>query len=242
MGSPTRFPNGVTNARVQSPLGALGMLDPSKFHSFFDDFDRYTAGDWVITTTEAGSGSATEAASSANGGVLVVTNDNADNDLDNFQLSTDGGTTVGETFKLTAGKKTFFKARFKLTDGNSAITDVDAFIGLSITDTSIIASAPSDSIGFIKDDGAATIAFRTTKNSTSTATGTATLTNDTYTEVAFMVDGVSTAMAWVDGVKIAEYTTNICDDEELAVSFAVQNGRASSSIMSIDYIFVAQER
>jgi hypothetical protein len=37
-------------------------------------------------------------------------------------------------------------------------------------------------------------------------------------------------------------TTNLCDDEELTISFGIQNGEAVAKTMSIDYIFVSKER
>ena len=57
MSTPTRFTSGVGTVAKTKTLGMLGMPDPTKFHTFFDDFDRYLASDWVVTTTEAGTGS-----------------------------------------------------------------------------------------------------------------------------------------------------------------------------------------
>jgi hypothetical protein len=37
-------------------------------------------------------------------------------------------------------------------------------------------------------------------------------------------------------------TTNLPDDEDLAISFAIQNGEAVAKTMTVDYIFVAKER
>ena len=80
--TPTRFPKGVTNVTKEDPMGMLGMPDPTKFHTYMEDFDIYNATDFTITTTEAGSGSATEALADEDGGVLVITNDDADTDRD----------------------------------------------------------------------------------------------------------------------------------------------------------------
>ena len=56
------------------------------FYGYFNDFMTYNSGDWTITTTEAGSGDASEALTSGAGGQLLITNDNADNDLDFLQM------------------------------------------------------------------------------------------------------------------------------------------------------------
>ncbi len=57
----TRFPHGITNTSVDTTLGTIGQPDPSQYHTYWEDFDYYTAGDWTITVTQAGSGSASEA-------------------------------------------------------------------------------------------------------------------------------------------------------------------------------------
>src|SRR5688572_27558300 len=98
MASPVRFSNGVTNVPADDPLGNMGLPDPTKWHTYFNDFDTFVVADWTITTTEAGAGSATEALTDADGGVLLITNDAADNDADFFQK-------VGESFLLAAGKR-----------------------------------------------------------------------------------------------------------------------------------------
>lgn len=37
-------------------------------------------------------------------------------------------------------------------------------------------------------------------------------------------------------------TTNLPDDEELTVSFGIQNGAAAAKTMSVDYIMAVKER
>lgn len=231
MSAPTRFPHGVTTVRKTAPLGNYGLPDPTGWHVFFDDFDRFAAAEWTITTTEAGAGSASEALTDADGGVLLITNDAADNDNDFFQK-------VGESFLFATGKKLFFKARFAVSDA----TQSDFVMGLQITDTSPL--AVSDGVYFIKDDGDANLDFVVIKNSTATtATAVATASDATYHELAFYYDGRNAIEYFVDGAhKGTSVTTNLPDDEVLTVSFGIQNGEAVAKTMSVDYIFVAKER
>lgn len=231
MSPPVRFPNGVTTVTSSNPLGQFGMPDPTEWHVWFDDFDKYTAGDWTITTTELGVGSASEAASSADGGVLVITNDAADDDADFFQWPV-------ETFKFVSGKRLFFKTRFKVSDA----TQSDFVIGLQITDTTPL--AVSDGVFWRKDDGDANLDFIVVKNSTETAaTAASTAANDTWMTLAFAYDGKSAITYYKDDVKLGTSAiTNMPDDEELTVSFGIQNGEAVAKVMSVDYIFVASER
>lgn len=228
---PTNFETGVSTAAAGNPLFDFGMPDPTKWIVFWDDFHQYLASDWTITTTEAGAGSATEALTNVQGGALLITNDAADNDADFFQ-------TVGESFKFIAGKKTMFKVRFQTSDA----TQSDLVFGLQITDTTPL--AVTDGVYFRKDDGDALIDFVVIKNSTATtATGIATLTAATWTTLAFVYDGLSAVHYYVNDVRIGQsVTTNLCDDEELTVSFGIQNGEAVAKTLTIDYILAAQER
>lgn len=232
MGTPTRFTSGVGTAKKNTNTGFYGMPDPTKWITYFNDFTEYVAGDWTITTTEAGSGAATEAlASTSAGGLLLITNDDADNDLDFFNLKT-------EAFKFVAGKKTFFKARFAVSDA----TQSDFVMGLQITDTTPL--AVSDGVYFMKDDGDASLDFHVEKDgSDTTASAIATVSDATMLVAGFYYDGKSAIEYYVDDVKLGtSVTTNLPDDEELAVSFGIQNGAAAAKTMTVDYIFVSQER
>lgn len=231
MSAPARFPNGVTNSSKASGMNMLPVLDPTKVHMFFDDFDKYTATDWTITTTEAGAGDAAEALANADGGILTITNDAADDDHDFFQKP-------GESFKFVAGKKLWFKARFKVSDA----TQSDFVMGLQITDTSPL--AVTDGVYFRKDDGDAYLDFVVIKNSTATtATAVHTVVDDTYLIVGFYYNGVDAIEYYIDDVKTGtSVVTNLPDDEELTISFGIQNGEAVAKVMSVDYILAAKER
>ena len=231
MGTPTRFTNGIGTATVTSTNGDYGMPDPTKWITYFNDFHEYVAGDWTITTTEAGSGAATEAVTDVQGGGLLVTNDDADNDADFFNLK-------GESFKLVAGKKTFFRARFKVSDA----TQSDFVVGLQITDTTPL--AVSDGVYFMKDDGDASLDLHVEKNgSDTTASAISTVADDTFLIAGFYYDGKSAIKYYVDDVHLGtSVTTDLPDDEELTVSFGIQNGAAAAKTMTVDYIFVSQER
>lgn len=229
--NPAHFVHGLTNVTKVSNTGLLRMLDPSVYHSYFNDFDTYLPSEWVITTVELGAGSATEALADADGGVLLITNDAADNDSDFFNK-------VGESFLFTTDIRTIFKARFKVSDA----TQSDFIMGLQITDTTPL--AVSDGVYFQKDDGDANLDFHVTKNGTSTSqTAVATVVDDTYIEVGFYYNGIDAVEYFIDDVRTgSSVITNLPDDEILTISFGIQNGVAVAKTMSIDYIFCAQER
>jgi len=229
----TRFPNGVSNTALEDGIGGLlPFLDPTKHIVFWDDFHRYTAGDWTITTTEAGAGSATEALTDGHGGLLLITNDSADNDNDFFQ-------NVGEAFRFTSGKKAYFEARFKVSDA----TQSDVVVGLQIKDTSPL--DVTDGVFFLKADGATTFNFFVEKNDTqSTSSAVATLADNTFIKLGFYYDGAATFTPYVNGVAKTPITStaNMPDDEDLTVSFGIQNGEAVAKTMTVDYILAAMDR
>lgn len=207
-------------------------FDDTRWHKYLNDFDRYAAADWTLTTTEAGAGDATEALSSVDGGALLITNDAADDDRDFFQLPSEG-------FKFDSTKRLYFKARFKVSDA----TQSDFVVGLQITDTTPL--DVTDGIFFQKDDGDANLDFHVEKNNTaSDATAITTITADTFITVAFYYDpGHGTVQYYLNDELVGELPlTNIVDDEEIAVSFGLQNGEAVAKTMTVDYVFAAKQR
>lgn len=214
---------------------------PTDFHIWLDDFDLYLATSWVITET----GSGTRAIAQAKGGILVVTNAAADNDVNSLQLRDVASGQVAEHWKWVTGKSLYFGCRFKVSDA----TQSDLVIGLHITATTPVASAPTDGIYFRKDDGDRLLDLVVAKNSTaSTSSGvdgaSGYLVSDTYTTIEFFYDPSAAVITGVqDGIAFASCPlTNVVDDEELVVSFAHQNGEAVAKILSLDWIRVVQER
>lgn len=227
-----------------SGLPFLALRDgshPFDFDVWDNNFHFYLATDWVIT--EQGSG--TRAISQAKGGVLVITNAAADNDSNNIQLRDVASGQVAEHWKWESGKRLYFGARFKVSD----MTQSDWVMGLQITGTEPIDAALSDGIWFKKDDGDANLDAIVAKDSVSTGSPTAmkVLSDDTYYVMEFYYDGKTAANGgmiqfFVDGVPVGNVDLdNVPDDEELTISFAIQNGAGAAKSMSIDRIRVVQE-
>jgi hypothetical protein len=224
----TRFPNGVTNVGEDSPFADLTMPAPTKFHTYYEDFDYYVAANWTVTETQAG---ATQALTDGDGGLLLITNTAADDDLVALQK-------VGESYRFASGKELFFEARLKVSDA----TQSDVVIGLQITDATPL--DVSDGVFFIKADGSTSVSLLVEKNGTATTTSSvATMANDTFISLGFYYDGASSIQYFVNGVvKGTSVTTNLPDDEDMTVSIALQNGEAVAKTMTVDYVFVAKER
>jgi hypothetical protein len=236
MGDVTRLPSGLSTAGESDPLANFGMPDPTKWHVFFEDFDYYLASDWTITAV----GTGTSALTDLDGGNLLVTNSGLDNDGRQHQK-------LGSGFLLSAGKKAFFKARFKAAD----VTQSDIFMGLAVTDTTLLGAVAgdgaTDGIFFQKDDGVATLDVYCQKDTTTgqaSSAAIATLVNDTFVTVAWYFDAKQNLTYFIDGVakgKLAA-TSATLPDVILTPSFAVLNGEAVAKTLTVDYLFVALER
>jgi len=227
----TRFPNGVTNVADVDLFADMAQLDATKFHTFFDDFDTYTAGDWTVTETDAG---ATQALTAGDGGLLLITNTAADNDLVALQKNP-------AAFSFTAGKKLFFRARFKVSDA----TQSDLVFGLQVVDTTPL--DVTDGVYFLKADGSAAVSVVCRKNASTgstSASSIATLADDTFITLGFAYDGEGKVAYEVNGnvVGSLDASSAYLPDTTCTVSFALQNGEAVAKTMTVDYVFVAKER
>ncbi len=202
-----------------------------------DDFFSFNASDWTITTVELGTGNAAEAIGDAAGGVLEITNDDADDDSDELQL-------VGESIILASGKPVVFLARIKVDDA----TDSDLFVGLSATDTDILGGT-DNGVLFQKDDGDANLDFGCRAAGAGSLSDTGVdLSDDTWIVVGFRWDGFGTVTPFystdASGKNVTELTavtTNI-PTTEMRISFGVRNGEAAVKKVSVDYIKCAGVR
>jgi len=230
----THFTSGVTNVSNDGSGGKLKLPDPIKFHQQTLDFDEYAAGDWTITTVELGAGSATEALTSADGGVLLLTNAAGDDDYDSLQWGA-----PYESYLYESGKDFFFKCRVKVSDA----TQTDMIAGLHITDTTPVA-AITDGIYFLKSDGSTTVSLVVNKDSTATTTSAGTMADDTWTTLGFYYSAKDGKFYIYKDNKLVgtSVNTNAPDDEEIALSFTIQNGEAVAKTMSIDYLATGKER
>jgi|TARA_R100000700_G_scaffold2062_3_gene4587 hypothetical protein len=203
------------------------------YYMYHNDFFTYNSGDWTVTTTEAGTGSASEAITSGAGGHLLLTNAAGDNDLDFLQLK-------GEAFKLSTSKRAYFSARFKVSD----VDQSDFVIGLGITDTTPLDT--TDGVFFISADGDAGLDFLVEKDNTNTSTeDVATMADDTFITVSFFLDPDRSSQVYYsvnNADPVGVTNANLPDDEELTVSFGIQNGEAAAKTMTIDYVVAAVER
>lgn len=238
---------GATNAGLGQPWADIGQFDPTKYANYFHDFMSMidfavaTGTSWTVTKTEGGAGSAAIARVDGLGGWMAITNDAASGDNFFAQL-------IGEPVRWSPSKRLIFDCRFKL----DSVLLSSVVMGLQITDTTPL--DVTDGIFFLVTSGAATVDFRVEKdNAASAATAFTTLVADTMVRLTFVYNGVPRDNAgvatydfdvYVDGVFSTSVaaTTNVPDDEDLTVSFGIQNGSAVARVMTIDFVGFALER
>jgi hypothetical protein len=215
----------------------------------------WNVNNWKTTLVEAGASETTLVATDGAPPVLVGTTDAAESDGLNCQWAVfadnDAATTlvVQEAFKYAAGLNQYFEMRFKTNDS----TQSKGEFGLIITDTTINGGV-TDGIYFRKKDGDQTLFFVTEKNSTETETelttalGSTELADDTYITIGFRFNAGATAATssvdiFVNGTKIntTHSMANLCDDEELALSWCWLTGEANSCNITISHIVAYQE-
>jgi len=194
-------------------------------------------GEWLVTVVDGGAdeGETIGLLDSQTGGqVQFVTND-ADNDLLSMQLN-------GEGWKLHATNRLLFEIRLHVAD----FSEIDWFVGMSITGTGIITDgadyATSDLVGFGCGDSTGNIDAVTSKDSTETVTDT-TVDLEDGTFIVLRLEATTTNVDfYVDGTLTTSTTTNIPDDEHMTPTMEFRNDGAVAQTATVDYILVNQAR
>ena len=230
MAAPSRFTSGVTNSAKDADTGMMGQLDPTSYHTFFNDFNVYTAGDWTETATSVGTGTSAAAIADADGGIMRITT--AANENDGLFIESQG-----ESFLIEEGKKTWIKARFSVGDA----AESDLIIGLHSTDTTPLDATMR--FAYISEDGSAALFFNVDDNTTDADSGTvATLVDDTFVTVGAYYDGAGNVSLFLNGAKITTMTSVGVPGAEMAIGIGYLNGAAGAETSDFDYILVAKER
>lgn len=231
MVAPTRFPSGVTNAAPGSAMNMLGFPDPTKYHTFFDDFDTLPIdAQWTLTATSVGTGTSAITVPDADGGVARITT--AANENDGIFAEWDS-----ETFLIESGKQAWIKARFQVGDAIQS----DMIIGLHSTSTTPLAAALR--FAFITEDGSAAMFFNVDDNTTDADSATVvTLEDDTWVTVAAHYDGKGTIKLYANDVHVTTMSDVAVPGTEMAVGFGYLNGAAGAETTDVDYVAIVKER
>lgn len=250
IGTPTRFPFGVTNVIKASLLGNYPNPNPLTVHEYANDFDDYTAAQWTLTTAGAGA----TAVLAGNGGLVRQTTNGAGTDPQ-FNLKNPAA------FQFNSGMQTWF-----MWNGEYAALTSVLQVGLQAGGT---AFAPTDGVFFTKATGSADVnlVIRAASTSTTIAAVT-TMAIATRTTLGFYFDGRATPTlyvfsstpvpalvalgqpTWSGGVMVtaagslSPVNTSLANlplATNLAIGFGLTEGAAAATTMTTDYILAANE-
>lgn len=209
-------------------------VNPSQYLVVMDDFARVlidTTNQWTVIKD---AGATVLIVDAANGKLRFTSTATTDND---------GGSIQGrEAFKLASGRTIWVEAKLQVSDA----TQMDVFVGLAVafvTNPEAVMTG-TDRIGFVIADGAADILVKTVKNSTETSTDSGSdVVAATDVVLGIRITGTTKVEFYVNGVLKATHTTNIVDDEELAlVAYELSGDAVGTKTMDLDYILGVQSR
>ena len=155
----------------------------------------------------------------------------------------DGGSVRGnEIFAVAADKNMFFQTRIK----NNDVDQTDICVGFTVnfaTNPENMLTA-TDRIVFQVDDGDASILCKTEKDGTETSTDSGIdMVDDTYIKLGIACSGTGKVEFFINDKLVATHSTNIPDDENLAIAAMSLSGSASGTrVTTIDYLMGARTR
>lgn len=238
---------------VEMETTAGGVLLPGRYAlaEFFDDFNAFTvAASNVTGWHQDAQGSPTDAAvQDAAGGVVLMKPGSTGGNNVHYHWAT--STTVNEVFKMTAGKRAWLTARFKVEDADQNLP----IIGAHVTQDDPWNTEPADQFVFrtlAADPDALQLACGKT-NSTEVTISLGNLADDTWVRVLGFYDGADTLWAaryddsgnYVTSGSAAVTSStqgDLLPDTELAPAFGVEAVDAGADDFSIDYLYLATER
>lgn len=202
------------------------------YYCIEDDFVYELDTGWVVVKD---SGATVAIVADTIGGELAITS--------TATTDNDGGSVQGnEIFAVATGKDMFFQTRIK----NNDVDQSDICVGFTLnfaTNPENMLTA-TDRIVFQVDDGDASINCITEKDGTATTTDSGIdMADDTYVKLGISCSGTGTVEFFVNDKLVATHSTNIPDDENLAIAAMSLSGSASGTrVTTIDYLMGARTR
>ena len=197
-----------------------------------DDFVYELDTGWTVVKD---SGAAVAIVADTVGGELAITSA--------ATTDNDGGSVQGnEIFAVAADKNMFFQTRIKNNDVDQSDICVGFTVNFATNPEAMLTAA--DRIVFQVDDGDASINCITEKNGTATTTDSGVdMADDTYVKLGIACSGTGKVEFFINDRLVATHSTNIPDDENLAIAAMSLSGSASGTrATTIDYLMGARTR
>ena len=213
-------------------LREMPMSINPDYYCLEDDFVYELDTGWTVVKD---SGATVAIVADTVGGELAITS--------TATTDNDGGSVQGnEIFAVAADKNMFFQTRIK----NNDVDQTDICVGFTVnfaTNPENMLTA-TDRIVFQVDDGDASILCKTEKDGTETSTDSGIdMVDDTYIKLGIACSGTGKVEFFINDRLVATHSTNIPDDENLAIAAMSLSGSASGTrVTTIDYLMGARTR
>ena len=213
-------------------LREMPMSINPDYYCIEDDFVYELDTGWTVVKD---SGAAVAIVADTVGGELAITSA--------ATTDNDGGSVQGnEIFAVAADKNMFFQTRIKNNDVDQSDICVGFTVNFATNPEAMLTAA--DRIVFQVDDGDASINCITEKNGTATTTDSGVdMADDTYVKLGIACSGTGKVEFFINDRLVATHSTNIPDDENLAIAAMSLSGSASGTrATTIDYLMGARTR
>jgi hypothetical protein len=219
----TNFENGLNNRNASSLFGSMAQLDPSRFHTFMEDFDEFVAAQWTLVTTGA------TAQIAADGGVLQLT-------TGAVATNEESMIKVPDNFDITQPRPTYFRAKIEVDEA----TECNINVGLADS----AALVPNNCIQFRKDtsDLDLDVLLRSGSADIDVALAVASIANATSFTVEFYWDGQDRIYYGANGTPLGFLDASTLPVGPLAPTLSVFAGASGAVALDLDYLFAATER
>ena len=234
------FTGEVLNAGKNNPRKWFENLPVSispDYVVYMDDFTGValdTTNDWTLIKDS----SATAAlGADAESGTLVLTSQ--------ATTDNDGGSVQGnEIYALSSTRDIWFETKLTPTDAEGNAMDICVGLTVNFATNPEAMLTAADRIVFQVDDGDSNIDCVTEKDGTATTTDSGVdIESGTAVTLGFHVKGTNSVEFFVNRNLVATHTTNLPDDENLAIGAMELSGSATGTkSMAIDYLMTVQNR
>ncbi len=178
-GSPTRLPAGLATSPPPYFYNSFPRNTPPEMFVFFDDFYRYAAGDWTVTSAGGGSSALTDYV----GGALLLTTGGT-------ETNTQGNMLTTKCMAFESNCRVWFSV-------NAALSDATQTTFLAgIADTFADATT-TDGVYFSKVDGSTTMNLLITNTGTSTTIPVGTMADATEYAFSFFYDAAPSPTLYI---------------------------------------------
>jgi hypothetical protein len=190
--------------------------------------------DWTVIKDS--SASADIAADVVNGAITLSSQATTDNDGASIQGN--------EIFALSSTRDRWFETIVTPTDAEGDAIEICVGLTVNFATNPEAMLTAADRIVFQVDDGDSNIDCVTEKDGTATTTDSGVdIASGTAVTLGFHVKGTGSVEFFVNRNLVATHTTNLPDDENLAIGAMELSGSATGTkSINIDYLFAAQNR